>query len=194
MPAKNKTVWAEKDNGAYEIDKASASEKKIQLVQHHKTGNEAFDARAVEVLLVKEMDALEMPVLGRFHAIDRRAIRMIDSGAEALALLGTDRHGIITGGLTEHDKTAGLLIAKEAGAAMTEYRLLYTPKEGDTQQASRHVIHVIAADEEMLTEMRRITERELIAAGKPFSGDRFLINGDKSYVGTLADNTCQIAA
>ena len=91
-------------------------------------------------------------MLNLLHGKDRRIIRMIDSGAKALAEIGTERHGIITAGLTELDKTAGLLIASEAGAVQATYTI--PPKAGKSL-VSGNQLHVVAADEEMLAEMER---------------------------------------
>lgn len=158
MPGKHRTVWAELGAGAHQIVHTphGTNESPIRITKHHRNGSAAFDERAVEVLLVKEAQALEPSVWQQLHAIDRRIIRMSDSGAMALASIGTERHGIITGGLTDHDKTAGLLIAQEAGAVTKTYSLPYKATPCDTQQQARNCLHLVAADEEMLAAMEQI--------------------------------------
>lgn len=170
MPNQHKTVWAERGQGAHEITLAKTEhgyqsvERPVQVVKHHRTGTNAFDERAVEILSVKQGEGLELDLLHALHGLDRRIIRMIDSGAKALAEFGTERHGIITAGLTEPDKTAGLLIAQEAGAEMAEYQLPTQP--GEAPQ-SGHTLHLVAADAEMLEAMKRLVERTLEARHVP---------------------------
>jgi myo-inositol-1(or 4)-monophosphatase len=156
-PGHNKVFWAEADKGAYltkgdgrSPDASRLIDEPVRVKVHPPTENAtctleaALLERTVEILLVKEAEPLELSVIHQLHVADRRAIRMIDSGALALALIGTERDGMITGGLTEYDKAAGLLIAREAGAAMAELQL-----EG-LNRSSGSTLHIVAADQPML--------------------------------------------
>jgi fructose-1,6-bisphosphatase/inositol monophosphatase family enzyme len=64
MPKQHKTVWAEKGKGAFEqvldgeFPNFARVEHPVKVIKHHRTGDAAFEGRAVEVLLVKEGEQL----------------------------------------------------------------------------------------------------------------------------------------
>jgi fructose-1,6-bisphosphatase/inositol monophosphatase family enzyme len=164
-PGHNKVFWAEKGKSAHVIRVEGSSQGLRTLLEEEIhvrallsggiVGSQLENAlleRMVEILLVKESEPLELFVIQKIHGADRRAIKMIDSGALALAMIGTERDGMITGGLTEYDKTAGLLIAKEAGAVMSEIRL--KGHEG----TSGGTVHIVASDPQMLQALEDVVK------------------------------------
>jgi myo-inositol-1(or 4)-monophosphatase len=172
-PGHNKVFWAEEGQGAHVVRVEGSSQGAPRVIEEavhvraHLTGtrldsglDSALLERVVEILLVKEAEPLELAVISQIHAADRRAIKMIDSGALALAMIGTERDGMITGGLTEYDKRAGLLIAKEAGAAMSE--IVLPGLEG----TSGGTVHVVASDPPMLKALETVV-RNAVARAKP---------------------------
>jgi fructose-1,6-bisphosphatase/inositol monophosphatase family enzyme len=162
-PSHNKVFWAEQRRGAFQVRVETTSQDILERIEERvrvrkrsasqELGSRldrALQERMVEILLVKEAEALELAVIKQIHDADRRAIKMIDSGALALSMMGTERDGVITGGLTEHDKTAGLLIAKEAGAVMTEIQLK------GYEAVSGGIVHVVASDQTMLRALAEV--------------------------------------
>jgi fructose-1,6-bisphosphatase/inositol monophosphatase family enzyme len=168
-PGHNKAYWAEEGKGTYGLRVAAATdeaphwvEEAIHVRRRAETGGRrgqlktVLQERTVEILLVKESEFLELAVIAQIHEADRRAIKMIDSGALALAMMGTERDAVVTGGLTEYDKTGGLLIAKEAGSAMGEIQL--TGHEGEPGGT----VHVVASDVPMCRALERVVRNAIM--------------------------------
>lgn len=187
IPDQQKLIWAERGKGAFVVEPCewpfvNGSQTPVHIKKHFREGAAAFEERAVEFCVVKELLELEMPLISQLHGKDRRAIRMCDSGAYSAAQTGLGFHGMFTGGLTEHDKTAALLIAHEAGAVIETFdiepkaehvrkREEEEAKSGkpDTQWHSRHQLHLIASDEPMLREMHAMAVSALQQMGRCFS-------------------------
>jgi myo-inositol-1(or 4)-monophosphatase len=167
-PGHDKVFWAEEHGGAHVIRVEGSSqdpprlvEEEIHVRRHHWNASQkprldtVLLERMIEILLVKESEPLELSVIRQLHEVDRRAIKMIDSGALALSMIGTERDGMITGGLTEYDKAAGLLVAKEAGAASSQIQLK------GLEGKSGGLVHIVASDLQMLRVLEQVVDNAI---------------------------------